>query len=432
IEVAPQHDSDLIHRAIVISKELVTPTVCRLRLEPVTPLFYHAGQFLGLCRPDGEMRSFSLASVPALDPHLEIHVKRVAGGVTSQWVHDRIEVGDELEFQGPTGRSCYTRGEPDRPLLLVGSGTGLAPLVGIVRDALHSGHRGPIHLYLGAREPRDHYARGALLELAKQHDNFCYGPCLSGERMEAGYLDGRAGDVAFSERTELEGWRVFLCGQPRMVFECRELALRAGADPRAIHADPHGSGPLDLGDPGPTAYPEPDPKLWAALDRGRLLTAILADFYDKVFDDTRLSRFFDGVTKARAIEKQYNFLYKVFTGEDVYMGDTPRAAHHWMVISDELFDYREELMAETMREHGLSEPMIRRWRAAQERYRRDIVKAEPFPKVIDGEELPLEGFGDLVLHQGGVCDICSEEIVPGESVRYHLRLGTTYCRRCAA
>ncbi len=432
VEVALPRDADLFSRATVRAKELLAPRVCRVLLEPATPLYYHAGQFINLRRNDGQMRSYSLSSVPALDPYLEIQVQRIPGGVMSNWIFDELEVDAELELQGPSGRCYYFPGHPTRRMLLLGTGTGLSPLLGIARDALHTGHSGPIHLYHGTGRPDGHYARQTLRDLECRYANFRYVPCLSGDQVVEGLARGRVEDVAFAEHTDLNDWQVHLCGLPQMVYGGRELALQAGASPLEIHADPHETRMRVSYEGERIGYPDPDPELWAALEEGPLLTRILVDFYDKVFDEPRLSKFFEGITKQRVIEKQYNFLYKVFTGEDVYLGESPRTSHHWMVISDELFDFREELMAASMREFGLAEHLIRRWRAIHERYREDIVKAEPFPKVIDGMELPLDGFGDVTLDLGGVCDVCGEEIPNGQTVRYHLRLGTTYCHRCMA
>ncbi|MEW6646697.1 MAG: group 1 truncated hemoglobin [Pseudomonadota bacterium] len=201
------------------------------------------------------------------------------------------------------------------------------------------------------------------------------------------------------------------------------MELRSGKEPLPVTAVRQGkSAP---------AVPLPDPEMWQALQQGALLSTVLEDFYTRVYADTRLASFFHGVTKQRAIEKQFLFLRQLFTGEKVYFGDRPRNAHHWMVISDELFDYREHLMETCLRSHGLPEYLITRWLAMEEGFRSDLVKDAPWKRIMGGMELPVEGFGESVMEVGTLCDSCGGEIDAGTPVRYHLRLGTTYCPDCA-
>lgn len=174
----------------------------------------------------------------------------------------------------------------------------------------------------------------------------------------------------------------------------------------------------------------PDPEMWAALDEGRLLNTIFKDFYSLVFEDDRLAPFFHGVTQQRAMEKQVLFMRQLFSGEKVYFGDRPRNAHHWMVISDELFDYREELMVDCLRRHGLPEHLVERWREVENNFRGDIVKDRQWNRKMGDVELPVDGYGETVLEIGSLCDGCGEEVDAGVNVRYHLRLGSIYCPSC--
>lgn len=176
--------------------------------------------------------------------------------------------------------------------------------------------------------------------------------------------------------------------------------------------------------------PPPDRELWAALQEGKLLLQVLQDFYGRVYKDDLLSPYFHGITMQRSIEKVYSFLQQIITGEKCYFGDRPRNAHHWMVISEDTFKYREALMKECHRRAGLSEEMSRRWIAIEGYYKQDIVKAEPWKRVVGGVELPLDGFGELILDAGSMCDGCGRAVEVGESVRYHLRIGSMYCGQC--
>lgn len=177
-------------------------------------------------------------------------------------------------------------------------------------------------------------------------------------------------------------------------------------------------------------YPPQDIELWAALDHGALLIKILTDFYTCVYADEKLSSFFTGVTKQRLIEKQYLFIRQILTGEKVYFGDRPRNAHHWMVISEALFDYRESIMVECLKRNGLAPHMIDRFIRMEDFFRADIVKSAPYPRLIGNLEIPLEGFEEMIIDVGSLCDSCAREVAPSEKVKYHVRLGKIYCADC--
>jgi truncated hemoglobin YjbI len=175
----------------------------------------------------------------------------------------------------------------------------------------------------------------------------------------------------------------------------------------------------------------PNKEMWRALREGEGLSEILNNFYSRVYEDPRLSGFFEGVTKDRAIEKQFSFLKSIFTGEKCYFGDHPKTAHHWMVITDELFDYREELMEQCLREYGLAEELIVRWRKMEEVFRSAIVKSKPFELSYGGVKRPVEGYFREKLEIGTVCDNCSVEVDIGTEVTCHVRTGKLYCSDCS-
>jgi ferredoxin/truncated hemoglobin YjbI len=195
---------------------------------------------------------------------------------------------------------------------------------------------------------------------------------------------------------------------------------------------------LDTEEPSPlTAMERPidpphDLELWAALSEGALLRPILQDFYARVYADPQLAPFFVGVTQQRLVEKQYSFLHQILTGSPVFFGSRPRNAHHWMVISDALFDHREQIMRDCLNAHGLAEKWVERLLHVEGHYRQDIVKSAPVPLQIGGVDFPLDGFDELPVDVGSLCDGCGGEIAPGSVVRYHRRLGTMYCAQCQA
>lgn len=224
--------------ARVITIETLARDVLELTLTTDLTLNYRPGQFIHIKTPTGLIRSYSLASVPEEDDCLRLHIRRVPGGQVSGWIHEHLKPGDTLTVQGPMGDCFYCSVTPSQALMLIGTGTGLAPLYGIVRDALRQGHTGPIHLFHGSHAPEGVYLQQSLHELASRHPQVQYTPCLSGPDIPTGFTQGRVHEVALSRFSNLSGWRVFLCGHPGMVEQARMMAFIKGAAFEDIHADP--------------------------------------------------------------------------------------------------------------------------------------------------------------------------------------------------
>lgn len=239
MQITDIDQQDLFSPAVVHDIDYLQADICRIFLEPATPLYYRAGQFMNLRREDGLVRSYSLASVPSLDNRLEFHIKRLARGEMSNWLLDVLKPGDHLGIQGPTGNCFYQPDSADQNMLLVGNGTGLAPLLGIARDALSSGHTAPIRLYHGSQTKAGLYLGDTLRGLEAEYGNFHYIPCISRDAATEGYRNGRADDVAFSDNRALKDWRVFICGYPPMVNTAKERALNMEARIEDIYTDPY-------------------------------------------------------------------------------------------------------------------------------------------------------------------------------------------------
>ncbi len=236
LEVARRSDEGLRAECIVEDLALLNETVMSVRVRPRAPLSYRAGQFFNILH-EGVARSYSAASVPDLDAYVEFHVARVASGQVSGWIHHELQRGDSMTLLGPQGHCFYTEGDQDQPLLLAGTGTGLAPLYGIARDALHRGHRGDIHLFHGALEPAGLYLVETLKALADSDARFHYHPCaLRGEAPE-GIVQGALDELMFQSLPKLNGWRAYFCGHPDMVRLLQRKAFMAGASMKQIYAD---------------------------------------------------------------------------------------------------------------------------------------------------------------------------------------------------
>lgn len=455
IEIIPARKDDIFNTAKIIKNELAAENIHRLWIELDEPLRYRPGQYINIRHPEGQIRSYSIACMPTDGNRIELHIKKMRNGCVSNWLCDAVSNGDSVEYQGPFGECYYQSDNPVQDLIMVGTGTGIAPLYGIIRDALSHGHKGQLFLYHGTREVDGLYLHDELRKLEKEHSNFHYRACLSGDDIEGSFLYGRALSIAFEVHKELGDCGVYLCGNPDMVKEGIKLALQANALSENIHCESFLLQDKRLNNTKYFKYglrkgenyhtedsmefkeeerrcPEPDMELWDALNNDGLLIKILTDFYTRVYNDEKLYPFFRNVTKQRIIGKQYSFMKKIFTGQDVYFGERPRNAHHWMVISDELFDYRVGILDQVLTGHNVDEKHIDKIHAVEESFRKMIVKSHPWKKIVNGIHYPLEGNNQLVLTVGSLCDGCQCEIPQGEKVTYHVRLGTIYCLKCTA
>lgn len=218
-------------RAVLEQREQVAPDIYRLVLRHEEPFPFHAGQFVTVRRPDGLRRSYSLAAPPNPSCQLELHVRQIPGGALSTWLCHEVALGTPIDLFGPEGSCFYLPGDPERPLLLIGTGTGLAPLWGIVREALAQRHTGPLRLYHGSRHAEGLYLQDELRALAAAHPNLHYTPCASATGL-------RADVAAFTDLPDTTGYRVYLCGHPEMVKSAQRKAFLLGASLSDLYTDP--------------------------------------------------------------------------------------------------------------------------------------------------------------------------------------------------
>jgi NAD(P)H-flavin reductase/ferredoxin len=215
--------------AVVTAIEPLTADVLRVRLRCAEPFEVHPGQYVTVFRPDGLGRSYSIAAVPG-NGELELHVRCLPDGKMSEWLRNEARAGDTVRVLGPSGECFYVPGRPEQPLLLVGTGTGLAPLYGILHDALAHGHTGPIHLVHGAVRAAGLYLCDEMTHLANKHENLHYTPTT----LEA---DGPIDLFVLQRFPKTAGFRAFLCGDPTIVQKLRKKLFLGGMDFKEIYAD---------------------------------------------------------------------------------------------------------------------------------------------------------------------------------------------------
>lgn len=213
--------------ATVASLDWPSANVLRLRLTPERGLRYRAGQHLLLWTASGIARPYSLASLAGEDPWLEFHIDCRYPGAFSDAARQLV-VGDALRLGDLRGGALHY--DPDwqqRPLLLMGAGTGLAPLYGVLREALRQNHQGAIRLIHVAANTREHYLAAELQALAAGH------PQLQVEAVQAAELPAALAELRLVSRQTL----ALLCGQPASIETFSRRLYLAGLPRNQLFAD---------------------------------------------------------------------------------------------------------------------------------------------------------------------------------------------------
>ena len=236
--VLPNQES-LWFEGEVIEKYSLSDSVILVKLKSENPIAFFAGQFVNLRNKAGVIRSYSIANTPNSFHELIFHIRILPNGQFSQFVVNELEIGMSMSFSHAQGSCHYLETKSEQPLLLIGTGTGLAPLYGIIQDALENhNHSGEIHLFHGSRDVSGLDFESKSREMREYYSNFHYTPCLSGNVEGNNYAKGRANEVALKKFNKLDGWRVYLCGHPDMVAQAKRMAYLQGASLREIYADP--------------------------------------------------------------------------------------------------------------------------------------------------------------------------------------------------
>jgi CDP-4-dehydro-6-deoxyglucose reductase len=191
--------------------------ILSLKLPANERLQFLPGQYLEFLLKDGSRRSFSMGNAPHDDELIQLHVRHVPGGQFTDHVFGKMKERDILRFEGPQG-TFFLREDSAKPIVLVASGTGFAPIKSIIEHALNKGIARPMTLYWGGRRPKDLYMH-ALASSWEVQGRLKYVPVVSDALPEDGWT-GRTGFVhraVMQDFPDLSGHQVYACGVPIMV-----------------------------------------------------------------------------------------------------------------------------------------------------------------------------------------------------------------------
>jgi CDP-4-dehydro-6-deoxyglucose reductase len=221
--------------------ERAAPDVALLGLKlPANEQFkFVAGQYIDLLLKDNKRRSYSIANPPRADGvnALELHIRHTPGGLFTEQVFGGLKLRDLLRFEGPLG-TFYLREESDKPIVLLASGTGFAPIKAICEYAFEKKIARPMTLYWGCRARRDLYMLD--LPMSWQAPNFKFVPVLSDPTAECAWTGctGFVHRAVMADFPDLSGHQVYACGAPVMVESARkDFSERCGLPADEFYAD---------------------------------------------------------------------------------------------------------------------------------------------------------------------------------------------------
>jgi len=209
-----------------------------LKLPEHIRLQFFAGQYLDILQDTGERRSFSIANAPHDDEFIELHIRHIDGGEYTQYIFDRMKIGEIIRIEAPLGSFTLNESSP-RPMILMGGGTGFAPLKGMLEHAFQIGLEKPMHLFWGVRSLRDLYMPELPVEWTRRHPLFRFTPVLS-EPQPEDHWQGETGyvhETVIKHCSNISQHDIYMSGPPVMVYTARDEFMRLGVGEKQLFSD---------------------------------------------------------------------------------------------------------------------------------------------------------------------------------------------------
>lgn len=232
--------------ATVTASEKLTSDMWHLVLDLNSDegLTFFAGQYVDITLPKFEItRSFSMANTPSNGKRLEFIIKSYSDGRFSSKLADGgVQVGDVVNIEGPYG-SCVRHEDETGTMYLIGGGSGMAPLLAILRDLVESGEQRPVRFFYGARTQADLFYNELIADLGAQLDDFSYIPALSDAeddidwQGEKGFVHDVVRSYMDDNPPDEDEDEVYACGPPQMVDALTPVLFVHDIDEDKIHYD---------------------------------------------------------------------------------------------------------------------------------------------------------------------------------------------------
>jgi CDP-4-dehydro-6-deoxyglucose reductase len=214
----------VVHRMEWLSPDVVA---LRLRLPIGRRIHFSSGQYVRAIMPDETSRNYSIANPPQLNDVIDLHVRRIPGGLFSDSFVGTLRAGSVIKIDLPYGLFSWSEDVTRRAILLA-TGTGFAPLKSMIEDLIRRRVAKPIHLFWGGERETDLYDRALVQAWTKQNPWINFTPVLARPDMNWTGSKGFVQEAALASHSDLTGYEVYACGNPVMISEARTLFVRCG------------------------------------------------------------------------------------------------------------------------------------------------------------------------------------------------------------
>jgi len=210
----------------------------QLTLDNNERLQYLAGQYIEFILDDNKRRAFSIANAPHNDNFLELHIRHVDGGVFTDFLFESMPDNSSLQMEGPLG-SFFLREDRDRPIIMMGGGTGFGPLKAMIEHIEYVGFNQRIHLFMGVRALRDLYMDEMVKQWIRNNPQLSFIPVLS-DPLDDDNWQGETGFVHESVARhfpDLSDFDIYMSGPPPMINAAVDLFVQQGAIKENMFSD---------------------------------------------------------------------------------------------------------------------------------------------------------------------------------------------------
>jgi NAD(P)H-flavin reductase len=237
LEVFRPDTSTLLVEGEITSQDKVSDSVVIIKIKTQDDYPFKAGQFTNIIREDGVCRSYSIASQTG-SHELEFHIRKVPNGELSNWLYNEDLKGVSVKLSEPLGECCLNSSMEGKDLLLIGIGTGLAPLYGVLKDSLCQERMGAINLFHGGLTVAGLYLIEGLKKIEKENDSFSYYPVVLKGKDKKGFIKGDLVEVVKNFDFDKNNTVVMICGDPQLVNSLKQKIFLAGVPSKNILSDP--------------------------------------------------------------------------------------------------------------------------------------------------------------------------------------------------